>query len=373
MKALFFSLLFLSIYPYSIYPLVVYIMSRFFNNSWGKGDIAPQVSIIISVYNEERVIEEKVKNTLSLDYPEELLEILVISDGSTDRTNGIVSGFKDSGIVLWAFQERTGKTACLNRIVPKAKGDIVLFTDANSIFLSDVIPKLVRNFSDQQVGLVTGWTKYIRKEGGEETTGIYSRLEMLTKYRESLISSCIGADGAIFAMRKALYEPLGEQDINDFVVPLHVILQGKRVVLDPEVYCIEESPKEEGDEFRRQARITNRTLSAIWRNAGFLNPFFHGYFSFFLLSHKLLRFLVPFFVTGAFIANLFLLRVSLLYVGFILIQILFLGLGLANIAGKIEGRLTNICKFFLITLYAQAIGWIRMVRGIPDTMWTPQR
>lgn len=319
------------------------------------------------------MIEEKVKNTLSLDYPEELLEILVISDGSTDRTNEIVSGFKDSRLVLWAFHERSGKTACLNRVVSKAKGDIVLFTDANSIFPSGVIPKLVRNFSDQQVGLVTGWTKYIQAGKDKEATGFYSKIEKMTKYWESLVSSCVGADGAIFAIRKALYKPLEEQDINDFVVPLHVILQGKRVVLDPEVYCIEESPKGEGDEFRRQARITNRTLRAIRRNAEFLNPFPHGSFSFFLLSHKLLRFLVPFFMTAAFIANLLLLRVSSLYIGLILVQILFLSLGLANIAGKIEGRLANICKFFLITLYAQLIGWIRTLRGIPDAMWTPQR
>jgi cellulose synthase/poly-beta-1,6-N-acetylglucosamine synthase-like glycosyltransferase len=337
------------------------------------GDSFPPVTLIISVYNEEQVIGKKVKNTLSLEYPEGLLEIIVISDGSNDRTNEIVSMFNDSRLVLKAFPERSGKTACLNRVVPEAKGDIILFTDANSMFSSDILAKLVTNFSDPNVGLVTGWTKYTKEKGGEETTGIYSRFEMKTKYWESLISSCVGADGAIFAIRKELYRPLDEQDINDFVIPLRVISQGKRIVLDPDVYCFEEQSKGEGNEYRRQARITNRTLRAVLKHTAFLNPFSYGFFSFFLLSHKFLRFLVPFFVIGAFLANLFLLKVSPIYFGLIFIQLLFLSLGLASLAGKADGRVANICKFFLITLSAQFLGWIRRFRGIPDTMWTPRR
>jgi cellulose synthase/poly-beta-1,6-N-acetylglucosamine synthase-like glycosyltransferase len=373
MEAVFFIFLFLSVYPYGIYPVVVYVLSKLFNHLWPKVDIIPRITILISVYNEEKVIEEKVRNALLLEYPEELLEIIVVSDGSNDRTNEIVSRFKDSRLTLKAFSERSGKTACLNRVVPKAKGDIVLFTDANSIFPLDIISKLVRNFSDENVGLVTGWTRYIEPGKGEEVTGIYSKLEKLTKYWESLVSSCVGADGAIFAIRKDLYKPLQDQDINDFVIPLHIISHGKRVVLDPDVYCFEESLKGGGDEFRRQARITNRTLRALRRNAEFLNPFSHGYFSFFLLSHKLLRFLVPFFLVGTFLFNLLLLRVSPIYTALIFIQVCFLTLGLTNLAVKTGGRLTGLCKFFLITLSAQFIGWTRMFRGISDTLWTPQR
>jgi glycosyltransferase involved in cell wall biosynthesis len=373
MEVMFLLLLGLSIYPYGIYPLAVYVMSRLFSHSWHKGDTTPPVTIVISVYNEEKGIGEKIKNTLSLEYPKELLEILVISDGSTDKTNEIVSDFKDPRLILRFFSERSGKTACLNRVVPDARGDIILFTDANSIFPSDVLFKLVRNFYDRDVGSVTGWTKYIEEGKKKDTTGIYSWLEMQTKHWESLISSCVGADGAIFAIRKSLYKPLDAQDINDFVIPLHVIRQGKRVVLDPEIFCFENLSKGQGDEFRRQTRITNRTLRAILRYPGFLNPFSYGTFSFFLLSHKLLRFLVPFFVAGAFIVNLLLLNNSMMYVGFLFIQVLLLGLGLVNLMGKLEGRLANLCKFFLITLFAQFTGWIRRFRGISDTMWTPQR
>jgi cellulose synthase/poly-beta-1,6-N-acetylglucosamine synthase-like glycosyltransferase len=373
METLFFIFLFLVVYPYLIYPVVVSVMSRFFCHPWEKGNHFPRVTLIISVYNEEKVIEEKIKNALSLQYPEGLFEIIVISDGSSDRTNEIISKFQDPRLVFKAFPERSGKTACLNRVVPQAKGDIILFTDANSIFPSDILPNLVSNFSDKNVGLVTGWTKYVKEKGEEETTGIYSHFEMKTKYWESVISSCFGADGAIFAIRKELYRPLEEQDINDFVIPLHVISQGRRVVLDPNVYCFEGSSKGEGSEYRRQARITNRTLRAILKHPRFLNPFSYGSFSFFLLSHKLLRFLVPFFVIGAFLVNLFLLSVSPVYIGLLLIQLLFLALGLASLVGKVDGRLVNICKFFLITLSAQFTGWMRRFRGLPDTMWTPQR
>ena len=373
MEIVFFIFLFLAVYPYGIYPGVVYLISRLFNNPWHIGDITPPLTIVISVYNEEKVIGEKLKNTLSLEYPEELLEIVVISDGSTDKTNEIVSGFKEPGLVLKAFPERSGKTTCLNRVVPDTRGEIILFTDANSMFPRDVLLKLVKNFLDERVGLVTGWTKYVQPGKEERATGFYGKLERGTKYRESLISSCVGADGAIFAVRKNLYNPLMDEDINDFVIPLHVISQRKRVVLDPKIFCFEESSKGEGDEFRRQVRITNRTLRAILRNPVFLNPFRFSYFSFFLLSHKLLRFMVPFFAGGAFLTNLLLAGRSTIYFCLAIIQILLVIVGLANIKGKVEGKAANICTFFLLTLSAQFSGWIRMVRGVSDTMWTPQR
>lgn len=373
LEASFFIFLFLSLYSYGIYPLLLFLLAKLMGTNWKSGEIKPKISIIISVYNEEGVIREKIKNTLELEYPAEKLEIIISSDGSSDRTNQLAAGVGDPRIVLRAFPERAGKTACLNRVVPEAKGEIVVFTDANSMFPSDMLPKLVRNFSDRNVGLVTGWSKYIRKGGGEESTGLYSRFEMRTKYWESLVSSCVGADGAIFALRKELYQPLDDQDINDFIIPLQVVSQHKRVVLDPEVYCLEERSEGGRDEFRRQVRITNRTLRALLRHPGFLNPLSFGAFSFFLFSHKLLRFLVPFFFAGTFLCNLLLLGLSPIYTGLLLIQVLLLLLGLVGLAGKPRGMVINICKFFLITLAAQLIGWTRVFRGISDTIWTPQR
>ncbi len=373
MEYLFIILLFLSFYSYLIYPLILFVLARVMQNQWVQKNISPTTSIIVSAYNEEAVIKEKILNALALDYPKELLEVLVSSDGSTDLTNEIVSGIEDSRLVLRAFSERSGKTACLNRVVPDAKGDIILFTDANSMFPSDLLIKLVRNFYGPEVGLVTGGTKYRSREGGKDVTGIYSRLEQWTKRSESVISSCVGADGAVFAMRKSLYRPLEVNDINDFVIPLHVIKQGKRVVMDPEVFCFEEPSKGDKKAYRRQVRITTRTLWAIRRNLNLLNVLRYGSFSFFLFSHKVIRFLVPFFFTGAFIFNLFILDESLLYVLTLVGHVLFVAAGILNMFEILNGRISTLCKFFLTTLFAQLIGWIRMLIGIKDTIWTPQR
>ena len=373
LEILFFSLLFLSGYSYSVYPVIVFSLSRLFGNPWNTKEIMPAVSIIISVYNEERLIEEKIRNALSLEYPKGLLEIIVSSDGSDDRTNEIVSGHKDSGIILYAFTERCGKTECLNRVVPLAKGEIIFFTDSNSVFPPDTVATMVRNFWDGQVGLVTGWTKYGQLRGGEGTTGVYTRLETVTKFWESLISSCVGADGAIFAMRKCLYKPLFNEDINDFVIPLHVISQNHRVVLDPKVFCLEEPAESPQKEFQRQVRMTNRTLSAIRRNPKFLNPFQPHFFGFFLLSHKVLRFLVPFFLLGTFLTNLLILGLSPFYVIFLAAQIFTIVFVLAALIFRIEGRLLHFCKIFFIILSAQIVGWKRMISGQSDVIWTPQR
>lgn len=372
MDMLFIILLFLSIYSYLLYPPILFVFARVMQSPWTKGDAKPTVSIIISAYNEERVIREKILNTLALDYPGDLLEIVVNSDGSTDGTNEIVAGFEDSRIVLRVF-ERLGKTACLNRAVPEAKGKIVLFSDANSMYPSTLLTNLVKNFADPDVGLVTGWTKYRMQDGGQETTSLYSRLEKITKSWESRISSCVGADGAIFAIRKSLYVPLEEHDINDFVIPLNLIKQGKRVVLDSAVFCFEEPSGDSGKEYKRQVRITTRTLNAIRHNIAFLNPFKFGFFSFFLMSHKVIRFLVPIFLIGTFVSNLFLLKISSFYIMTFFGQIMFYILGLIGILGFYDGRIANVAKFFLLTLLAQFVGSIRLLFGVSDTIWTPQR
>ena len=221
MEIFFLIFLFLSAYSYLIYPCILLLLSIIKQNPWAKENILPIISIIVSVHNEQGVIQKKIRNTLELKYPEDSLEIIISSDGSTDRTDQIVSEINDPHVALLSF-ERLGKTACLNKVVPAAKGDIIVFTDANSMFPSDLLSKLTRNFADIDVGLVTGWTKYRSQEGEEDSTGIYARLEKWTKDRESMISSCIGADGAVFAIRKNLYRSLDDRDINDFQIPLNI-------------------------------------------------------------------------------------------------------------------------------------------------------
>ncbi|MCJ8503001.1 glycosyltransferase family 2 protein [Desulfatitalea alkaliphila] len=368
----FFLLLLCMVYSYTLFPALLWLMKHFVKHPWKRVPGAAKVSIIISVYNEEKVIQAKIENALALDYPPELLEVVVSSDGSTDSTNDIVGRFADSRVVLKRF-DRLGKTACLNRVVPQVGGDVVLFTDANSMFPKDLLTHLVANFSDPNVGLVTGWTRYIAPGGGEEVTGLYAKLERYTKYWECLIDSCVGADGAVFAIRKALYQPLGADDINDFVIPLNVIKQKKRVVLDPAVFCREEAVDSDQKAYRRQVRITTRTLWAIRRHLFMLNLARHGYFAFFLWSHKVLRLAAPLFFVLALLMNIALVGHSwffnMTFAGFML----FLFSGLISLAGLTKNKVASICKFFLITFTAQIAGWVRMAAGIRDTTWTPQR
>ena len=372
MELIFLIFLFLTVYSYLIYPPVLFSFSVIKKNLWDRKKIYPTVSIIISAYNEEAVIKEKIQNSLALDYPKDLLEIIVSSDGSTDQTDKIVSEIKDSRIVLRSFS-RLGKTACLNKVVPNAKGDIILFTDANSMFPADLLLKIASNFNDLTIGLVTGWTKYRSREESVETTGIYSKLEQKTKYWESMVSSCVGADGAVFAMKKSLYQPLKDNDINDFIIPLNVIRQGKRVVLDPEVFCFEEPSQGDKKAHSRQIRISTRTFGAIRRNLDFVNMAKFGSFAFFFLSHKVIRLLVPVFFIGSLSLNCLILDKSFFYVITLAAQIIFLGTGVLSLCGLLKGRFAMICKFFLITLSAQLTGLLRTIIGIEDTIWTPHR
>ena len=373
LEGIFLFCLFMIIYPYLFFPLLVAGWSRINGRKWKKGEEKPMIALIISVFNEEAVIKEKIENALALNYPEGLLEIVVVSDGSTDKTNQIVSSFNDSRIVLKAY-ERAGKTKCLNRVVSEVQGELLVFTDANSMFPRQVLEAIASNFADDEVGLVTGWTKY-RRPGAteEETPGFYSRLERVIKEAESLISSCVGADGAIFAIRRGLYRLLKDYDINDFVIPLHILEQNKRVILDPDVYCFEEPSKGAKREFHRQARITNRTLGAIRRNIQFLNPFRFKSFSFFLLSHKILRFVGPFFIGGMFLSCCILMQASMIYTAiFIAILSLFFA-AIGELLGIVQSRLTNICAIFLVTNLAHIMGWYKFLIGRTDTLWTPQR
>lgn len=373
MDCIFVICCFFVLYPYAFYPCIVRAAASVVHRTWVMGPVTPAFSVIISAYNEEDIIRQKVQNTLECEYPPDLLEIIVVSDGSSDRTVDIVAQMNDPRVVLKAFHERSGKTACLNKAAPQAKGEILLFTDANSMFPKDLLLKVARNFHDGEVGMVTGWTRYQSASGTEEATGVYARLERTIKQWESRVSSCVGADGALFAMRKSLYTPMGADDINDFVLPLQVVAQGKRVVLDPEVFCMERSAGNDRKEFHRQARITNRTLTSMAANISLLNPLRFGSFSFLLISHKLLRFLVPFFAVGVLFSTFALAFQSWFY------RFLFLGEAtlLAAIVSDgfrfLNNRILRMAKTLLITLAAQSVGWWRFIRGRTDTMWIPQR
>jgi cellulose synthase/poly-beta-1,6-N-acetylglucosamine synthase-like glycosyltransferase len=371
MEILFFILIFLTAYSFVVYPAILLVISGLVHRPWEEGEIRPVVTVIVSAHNEEAVIAQKVRNCLDLDYPEGVIDIMVVSDGSTDRTDEIVSSIKDRRVSLAVFP-RLGKTACLNRVVPSARGEICVFTDANSMFPPQALATAVRSLKDPMVGAVTGWTEYVDPENGSALTGLYSRFERWMKYRESLAGSCVGADGAIFAVRKSLFRALREDDINDLVIPLNVLKAGKRVVMNPDLFCCEQSAQGPYSEYRRQVRITTRTLTALRRNMGCMNPFRFGLFSFFLISHKGMRLMFPFFMLGAAAVCALLYDGSWFFKVFLWSQALAVVVAAYGILRKTRNRFIGIVATFLLTALAQIIGWLRMIRGASDVIWLPR-
>lgn len=375
-KLIFWLSCFLVVYPYFIYPLVLKAMTFFVPARRRSGDWTEKaVTLIISAYNEEEVIEEKIRNSLSLDYPEGLLEVVVVSDGSTDGTVEAVKRFEDRGVVLRHYEGRIGKTECLNRAVPEASGEIVVFTDANSRFDAAALKELVRHFTDEHIGFVTGGTMYVSGDGTSHV-GFYTRLEQLIKRLESRTGSCVGADGAIFAIRRELYRPLKPTDINDLVIPFKAVMDGYVGIYSPEAFCTEPTAGSSRGEFERQVRITARTIRAVLGHAGLMNPFRFGFFSFALLSHKLLRLMVPLFMITAFAANAPLLLSGYLYDVIFVLQAAFYALAWLRHRGYDSGplsRLSSIPYTFTSVNLAVMKGWSGFLRGKTFVTWQPAR
>jgi cellulose synthase/poly-beta-1,6-N-acetylglucosamine synthase-like glycosyltransferase len=374
---LFFSFIFLTVYSYVIYPLFLGLFSFLFRRELSRSDKTPSVTLIISAFNEEAVIERKLKNALEMDYPKERLQIMVVSDQSSDQTDEIVKAYSGNGIFLLAQPVRKGKTAGLNEAVLKAAGEILVFSDADSMYPSDAIRKIVDYLSDPKVGLVTGSTRYLAvgDEKIAETSGIYTRLEKFIKQYESKIGSCVGADGAIFGMHKSLYQPLLQDDINDLVIPLNVVRKGYRVVLHEELYCLEASSPDASSEYRRQMRITNRTLRALFRHKDLMNFFRHPLFSFEIISHKLIRLSVPIFMALLIPLNLILLREGLIYELILAAQAIFYGGALAGYwrdrRGKKTGGVQFIYHFVLVNISILR-GWLKFLSGEKQVTWNPR-
>ena len=341
------------------------------------GAALPFVTMIISAYNEVEVIGQKIENALSLDYPRELLEIVVASDGSTDGTAEVVSTFEPHGVVLRHYNAREGKTALLNRVLPLARGQVIVFSDANSLYDRRALKALVHRFRDTTIGFVTGWTQY-RSRGGD-TSGplrLYARIELLTKELESRLGSCIGADGAIFAIRKELYVPLNANDINDLVIPFSINERGYRGVLDRAALCFESDAGGNKGEFQRQARITGRTIGAIVSHRRLLNPLKFPLLSFEIISHKVCRFLVPLLLIALIVTNVLMAGEGRFFLIALCSQGLFYGLaGVASLMPRrsLVSRTAAAARTFLVVNAAVAVAWVRFLQGERYVTWSPTR
>jgi len=292
------------LYIYLGYPLLVWALARVFGRAPMRRQGIPAVSLLIPAYNEAAHIEQKLRNSLSLDYPKGRLEIVVASDGSTDRTNAIVERFRSQGVRLLAMQDHIGKAAMLGRTVPLVRGEIVVFSDVSSELAREALRELVQNFADRRVGCVSGL--YRLKESGDlraEGEGWYWRYETFLKRQESRLHSILGAHGAFYAIRKSLFQQLTGRSINDdYLIPMHIVEQGYRAVYEPRAIAWELEAASLRGEFARRRRIAVGNCQQIVELRRLLSPWY-GWVAFCFFSHKVLRTLAPLFMIAVFVTS----------------------------------------------------------------------
>lgn len=374
----FYISLLLVFYVYAGYPLLAALAGSILRRVVEKAPIEPSVTILIAAYNEAEVIEATIANKLALDYPQEQLEIIVISDGSTDSTEEIVSSFAGKNVRLLRQEPRAGKTSALNMAVPLARGEIIVFSDANSLYAPDALHHLVANFADNKVGYVSGKMIYANPDGTPIGDGCsaYMKYENTLRSIETRIGSIVGVDGGIDAVRKTLYRPMNADQLPDFVQPLKVVEQGYRVVYEPEALLWEHSLKEPGDEYRMRVRVSLRALWALFDMRCLLGPGINPVFAWQLWSHKVLRYLCFLFMIGAYVSNALLLDRSRYHVAFFALQsACYLSALLAPYLEKagVCWRVVTFARYFLLLNVAAAHAFGKFVLGKKQVMWTPRK
>ncbi|MGH7453835.1 MAG: glycosyltransferase family 2 protein [bacterium] len=370
----------LIIYAYIGFSLLIIIVARLKNRRVQQKPITPRLSLIIPVWNEERAIAERLENALNLDYPAGALEVIVASDGSDDNTEVIVSKYEARGVRLLSFPRR-GKIHALKDAVAGAVGEILVFSDANSMYKRDALRMLVRNFADPEVGGVCGNQIYLKAKKADATSqgeGMYWSFDKWLKRMESLTGSVVSAHGAIYAIRRSLYQPPASAAVtDDFAISTAVIEQGYRLVFEGEAIAYEEPTASAALEFGRKVRIMTRGLRGVLLRRRLLNPFRYGFYALELFSHKVLRRLVPVFLLVLLGASFFLSARNNFYLGATLAQILFYAL--AALGYSLRRHRLGRLKFFYIPFFyclanaAALIAVIRIIRGKKVERWQPQR
>ena len=367
------------IYPYVIYPLLAALVGASRARQVKSAAFEARVSVVIAAHNEAAFIEQTVRNKLAQQYPAGLLEVIVISDGSTDGTDDILRRLAaEDQRVHWARQEpRAGKSAALNIAVAQASGDVVVFSDANSLYEPHAIARIVSNFADPEVGYVTG--KMIYRSHDRTTAGdgcsSYMRFENWLRMQETRIGSIVGVDGGIDAIRKALFRRLRSDQLPDFVTPLHVVAQGFRVIYEPGAVLEEDALNDNSSEFRMRVRVTLRALWAMRDCAELLSFRRQPLFAWQLWSHKLLRYFAFLPLAAALLLAIPLAVFEPLYRAVLLPAAAILLLACAAMLLRADGpaaRIGRFAQYFLLLNAACAVAAVRFARGERITVWKPR-
>ncbi|MDP2923098.1 MAG: glycosyltransferase family 2 protein [Candidatus Omnitrophota bacterium] len=375
MKLLFYLSLIFLFYTYCGYILFMSILARLRKDkAVDKQPITPLISVVIAAYNEEKNIGGKLNDIINLDYPREKMEVFVVSDASSDATDEIVSGFAGRGVKLLRLEKRSGKIAAYRKALPQIKGEIVVFSDATSVLTHNSLANLVSNFNDKSVGCVGGLLTYINPKRALVGKGEnkYWQYEKRVIELESRLASLTSVSGTLYAVRKELY-PLDIKDYlaDDLIVPFNVVKKGYRVILEPQAVCYDYTTLSINEEMAKRIRITVQNIRGLIDQPGILNPFKYGLYSFLVISHKLFRLLVPFFMAALLISNIFLLFHSSLFAFLLVLQIIFY---LANFYGyaiseRYKFSTGKYLFYFGLSNYAILMGIIQCIRGQKVVTW----
>jgi cellulose synthase/poly-beta-1,6-N-acetylglucosamine synthase-like glycosyltransferase len=375
---LFFVAAGLLVHTYLLYPLSLPILSVVFPRRRKQGNPGKfKVSMVIAAHNEEKVIEEKIRNTFDLEFPRKNLEILIGSDASTDKTNAIVSKYAPD-VKLFAFSQRGGKASVLNQLVPRAHGDILVFCDANTMLLRNALQKLLAHFEDPKIGCVCG--RLILHDAGHSALGIgesiYWNLESEIKKLEGKLGIVIGANGGIYAIRRELFEriPVDKTVMDDFFVTTRVLKAGKAAIYEPQAIGSEETSLETYGEFHRKVRISQANFNLLGKYLPLLNPF-RGLVAYGFFSHKFLRWIAPILMMVLLASNAALLGHGPFYYGAFAAQVLLFfvaGLGYARNGKTRKSKLLLIPFYFVSMNLALAVGMFRAMfqrKSAQGGMW----
>jgi cellulose synthase/poly-beta-1,6-N-acetylglucosamine synthase-like glycosyltransferase len=366
------------LYTYGGYPLMLVVMSRLRPRLVRQAELTPSVTVIITAYNEEQDIAVKLENTLALDYPKESLEIIVASDCSTDRTDEIVREFATRGVRLHRQPERLGKTAAQNAAIEEASAEIVVFSDATTQYQRDVLRTLMPNFADPTVGCVTGrliYTDSTRSSVGHGARSYWGYESFIRKH-ESDVCSMIGVCGCLYAVRRVAYVPLYHEACSDFVIATKMVEQGLRAVYEPAAICSEETNIQSHKELKTRVRIITQTFADLWHNRRMLNPLTSGFYAVELLSHKVMRYLVPLFLMVILGTCAALATGSIFFTIVLASQILFYGAAVLSALLERSGlhiRLLAIPQYFVLGNLASVIAFYQFLRGERYIRWDPIR
>ena|ERR1700722_4840738 len=367
----------LLVYVYVLYPLLVGALARRFGTPVKRAQWHPTVTIIVTAYNEEKCLRAKLDNLFSLDYPPNLVDVIVASDGSTDSTDRIAATYDPNRVRVLRLEGRIGKTACQNAAAAAASAEILVFTDATTRLQSMALRKLVEQFADSQIGCVGGRLVYVSDV--ENVTGrggeAYWSYELRLRAAESALGSLIGVSGCLYAVRKSAYRPIHPELISDFVTTMMMREQGLRTVLAAEAVCFEATLEQGNHELAMRVRVAVRSLNALIRERRFLNPLRYGLFAWQLWSHKVLRYASPMLWLATLAANLALVRTTP-YLILLLAQSSLLGAGAVGFL--LQGTRRDLGLFgrpyyFLLTNLASLIATLRYLRGDRMVTWNPIR